>query len=226
MSYPTNIGGTLSCNFTLQAAWRVSAAASTTRHTCLWRALLAATAPLAQGRTVNGIAHAPSDVVAQPALVLRQPDREEAVGVRVGFGLVVLEQRLLPEGAADNFDLAGDVAHHVAELLGLAVQLRPGSVHDALALQQRHLELVHHPHGGAALEHVVGEYADAGQPVQQRGQGVRIVVDAPEQHRLVAHGTAGLQQRPDGPAGFAGDLPGVVEVGHDDDRLAPAPRPL
>ena len=68
-------------------------------------------------------------------------------------------------------------------------------------------------HGQVALIDVVGAHADLDQLVDQLLHGENTVVDAGQQHALVAQGDTGVGQHGAGLGGLGGDLVGVVEVG-------------
>lgn len=68
-------------------------------------------------------------------------------------------------------------------------------------------------HGQVALIDVVGAHADLDQLVDQLLHGEDAVVDAGQQHALVAQGDTGVGQHGAGLGGLGGDLVGVVEVG-------------
>ena len=82
-----------------------------------------------------------------------------------------------------------------------------------IGLGVAHLEM-----GGAGhpveLVQIVGQHAAVVEPLAQLGQGVGVVVDAGEQHRLVEQGDAGPAQWAQAVGQLFGDLPGMVGMEH------------
>ena len=95
-----------------------------------------------------------------------------------------------------------------AEAGGVAAQ----SLDDLDALADGSTEVLQ-AHGQVALIDVVGTHADANQLVDQLLHGVDAVIDAGQQHALVAQRDTGVGQHGAGLGGLGGDLVGVVEVG-------------
>ena len=95
-----------------------------------------------------------------------------------------------------------------AEAGGVAAQ----SLDDLDALADGGAEVLQ-AHGQVALIDVVGTHADADQLVDQLLHGVDAVIDAGQQHALVAQRDTGVGQHGAGLGGLGGDLVGVVEVG-------------
>ena len=130
-----------------------------------------------------------------------------------------LEQGLPAGKHADDFNLAPGVAHGVAHRLAQAVLPGLGVVHNPDALGEGHLEAALDPGDRAALEDIVGHDPQPDQAGEELPQGLPVVVDAPHQNRLVPHGHAPPGHGPEGPGGLSRQLPGVVEVGHQDQGL-------
>ena len=86
------------------------------------------------------------------------------------------------------------MGHDIAELFRLAVHGLFRLVHDALAIQQGHLELIHDAHRRPALEHIVGTHADALERAEEVEQHVRRIVHAGEQNGLARDGYALIHQ--------------------------------
>ena len=74
------------------------------------------------------------------------------------------------------------------------------------------------PLGQVALVQVVGANPPGEQPLVQVGDGASRGVDAAQQHRLVLHRHAVVDQPLAGRAGLGGALLGVVEVGDHEER--------
>ena len=76
------------------------------------------------------------------------------------------------------------------------------------------------------LVQVIGQYARGQPALRQRGQRVRGIVDALEQHRLVEQDGAGIAQRPHGRVHARVEFVGVVGVDHHDHRPRQRAQPL
>lgn len=155
----------------------------------------------------------------QPALVLGKLLEEDASPVLLVARLVVLERRAPVVGEPEHRDLAGRMAHDVAEALRHAAHLRLRVVDHADALRQRHLEPVGHDRRGAALVQVVRLHPNRHQAVHEVEERVRVIVHAGEQDRLVADGAPRLAQHAHRGGRLVGQLARMVELGHHHDRL-------
>ena len=109
---------------------------------------------------------------------------EKPTGILRILGLLVLEEHLIAHDA-ENLYLALFMGHGIAEPLADPVQHIPCLIDNPIALCQGNLEMVLHPFDGTALENIVGIDPDAHQVPLQVGQGLRCIIDPPEQDSLV-----------------------------------------
>ena len=129
------------------------------------------------------------------------------------------EYRLSVGERADDLYLAARVAHRIAHTLAKAV-LKPLRLVDYPdPVEQRHLKAVLHTGDGAALEYVIRRNSGTGEPSEELAEHLRRIVDAAQQHGLVAHLHAAVEQCAHRAQRFTRKLPRVVKLCDDVDRL-------